>query len=137
MGPDAWTTDTLLDRGGQAQTAVTTYATAIALRSGDLPVLATPRLVALMEEAACAAIDGLLPPGTTTVGTRMDIEHLAPSPLGAIVTAHARVVSTSGARIEFEVTAQHARGDEVRDIGRGTHTRVAVDRAAFLARLDP
>ena len=117
---------------GQASCIVDAARTAVALRSGDLPVFATPMLVALMEEAACAAIAAALPDTMTSVGTRIDVRHRAPSPIGATITAHAEVVDVSGARITFEVSAVHRLGDDVRDVGTGTHVRAVVDRAGFL-----
>jgi predicted thioesterase len=132
---------TLMGRVGQATITVGPAATAIAAGSGDLPVLATPRMVALMEEAACAALAGALPDGLTSVGTRVDVAHRAASPLGWVVTATARVTGVSGARVTFEVVATHSRpvgvsgGDEAAEIGGGTHVRVVVERESFLAGL--
>jgi fluoroacetyl-CoA thioesterase len=121
---------------GTATLEVTPASTAIALGSGDLPVLGTPRLIALMEEAACAALADVLLPESTTVGIHVDVRHSVASPLGASVTATAQVTDIDGTRILFDVTATHRRGDETVEIGRGTHRRVVVDRAAFLARVD-
>ena len=122
-------------RTATARLTVTFADTAIAAGSGDLPVLATPRLVALMEQAACSALEGILPDGRTSVGVHVDIRHLAPSPVGAEVTATATVVSVDGSRITFEVRGTHSiAGDEIA-IGTGTHVRVSVDRDAFLARI--
>ena len=114
---------------------MTPAATAIAAGSGDLPVLATPRMIALMEEAACALLAAVLPDDATSVGTRIDVRHSAPSPLGVRVTARATVVSIDGARVSFDVSATHAVADASVEIGRGTHVRVVVDRARFLAGL--
>jgi predicted thioesterase len=114
---------------------VTPAATAIAAGSGDLPVLATPRMIALMEEAACALLAAVLPDDATSVGTRIDVRHSAPSPLGVRVTARATVVAVDGARVTFDVSAAHALADASVEIGRGTHVRVVVDRARFLAGL--
>lgn len=121
---------------GSATLEVTPAATAIAFGSGDLPVLATPRMIALMEEAACAALRGMLLPESTSVGIHVDVRHVAASPLGATVTATARVSAVEGTRISFDVTAEHRVGDDVVPIGSGTHRRVIVDRDDFLARLD-
>lgn len=103
--------------------------TAIALGSGDLPVLATPRLLAWFEAATCAALD--LDASSTSVGTRADIEHLAASPVGAIVTATATVIHTDGRLLRFQVVAQDADG---KLIGSGEVRRVIVDRERFMAR---
>ncbi|HLH70074.1 MAG TPA: hotdog domain-containing protein [Candidatus Dormibacteraeota bacterium] len=105
--------------------------TAIAMRSGDVPVLATPRLVALCEQAACAAIADVLDPGATSVGTWIELEHLAPSPLGARVVAEAVLTGGEGRRLEFEVVA--TQGEVV--VARGRHRRQVVDRGRFLGRL--
>jgi fluoroacetyl-CoA thioesterase len=109
--------------------------TAIAAGSGDLPVLATPTLVALMEAAACKALAHHLPGGLTSVGSRIDVRHLAPSPVGAQVSAHARVTGVDGAKVTFDVEASHHVGGVSVEIGRGTHVRVIVERGAFLNAL--
>ncbi|MEO6471098.1 MAG: thioesterase, partial [Aeromicrobium sp.] len=79
-----------MTHSAQVTHTVTSDDTAVALGSGDLPVLATPRLLAWLEEATCAALD--LNAGQTSVGTRVDIEHLAASLVGAVVTATATVI---------------------------------------------
>ncbi len=104
--------------------------TAIALASGDVPVLATPRLVALLEEAAVASIAADLSDGETSVGTRVAIDHLAASFVGASVIATAEVVDTAGRTVAFRLTAQE--GDRV--VATGEHTRVVVDRSRFLKK---
>jgi fluoroacetyl-CoA thioesterase len=101
--------------------------TAAALGSGDVPVLGTPRVLALAERATVAALAGALDPGTTTVGTRVELDHLAASPVGATVRVSAELERVDGRRLEFAV--------ELRDGGRlaarGRVTRVLVDRDAF------
>ncbi len=129
------TTAATLGATGEARLHVTGGATAASLHSGDLPVLGTPRMIALMEEAACTALLGLLPPNLTTVGTHLDVRHLAPSPVGADVAAYAEVVAVDGSRVTFAVRAEHRRDGEVTQIGRGTHVRVVVDRAEFVSKL--
>jgi predicted thioesterase len=104
--------------------------TASALGSGDLDVLGTPRLVAWCEEATCAALD--LDPASTSVGTRVDVEHLAPSLVGAEVTATATLVHEDGRLLRFQVVAHDANGTL---IGSGEIRRVVVDRERFLARV--
>lgn len=126
----------LVGRIGTASVVVSPAGTAITAGSGDLPVLATPRLVALLEEAACAALTGVLPPESTSVGTRIDVRHRVPSPVGAHVTATARVTDVSGTRITFDVSATHEGGGAAIEIGSGTHTRVVVEREAFLGALE-
>ena len=123
---------TLTGATGTAAIVVTDADTAIAAGSGDLPVLATPRMVALMEQAACAALAHALTPGETSVGVRVDVRHTAPTPVGVVVTAVARVTEVSSARIVLEVSAEQERDGVTEPIGRGTHTRVVVDRATFL-----
>lgn len=106
--------------------------TAVALGSGDVPVLGTPRLVALAEEATVEAVRGHLGAGETTVGTRVEVRHLAASPVGARVTAEAELEEVDGARLVFRFAATDERGAVV---GEGRVERVVVDRARFLARV--
>lgn len=112
---------------GEARRTVTQDQTAIALGSGDVPVFGTPALLALMEEAACAALRGTVPEGRTSVGTHAEMDHLAPSRVGAEVRAIARVTSFDGRAVEFECEAYD--GETL--IGRATHRRALVDRARF------
>ncbi len=102
--------------------------TAVRMGSGDVPVLATPRLVAWMEAAAVASLD--LPEGTTSVGIHVSVDHSAPTLAGAAVRAIAEVRAVDGPRIEFDVRAFEGE----RLIAGGTHTRVILDRERFLAR---
>ncbi len=102
--------------------------TAIALGSGDVPVLGTPKVVALVEAAAVATVDGSLADGSTTVGTRIAIDHVAPTPVGRTVEARATVAAVAGRRIDF--TVEVLDGDQT--VAAGTHTRVVVDRDRFL-----
>lgn len=109
--------------------------TAVALGSGDVPVLATPRLVAWLEAATVDACPPL-PEGSTTVGTRVDIEHLLASPIGARVRVQAALVHRDDRLLRFEVTAfDDASSDAPRLIAHGQVTRVAVDRQRFLSRV--
>ena len=108
-------------------TTVTDTDTAIALGSGDVPVLGTPRVVALCEEAAVAALAGTLPDGATTVGTNIALDHIAASRVGVVVEAKATVSSVEGKSITFDV--ELAEGDRI--AAKGTHTRFVVDRASF------
>jgi fluoroacetyl-CoA thioesterase len=101
--------------------------TARAMGSGDLDVLATPRVVALLEEAAVAAVSGLADAAQTTVGTLIELRHLAPSQVGSDVVGTATVTAVSGRRIEFDVEA--TMNDVV--VAEGTHSRVIVQREAF------
>lgn len=106
--------------------------TATALGSGDLEVLATPRLLAWAEEATVRAIAEALGPGETSVGTRVELEHVTASGVGATVDVSAAVVHVDGRLVRFDAAAMDADG---RVIGHATVTRVVVDRARFLARL--
>ena len=116
---------------GSAHMGVGEGDTAVAFRSGDVPVLATPRVVALCEEATVAAVAPYLGPGETTVGTRVELDHLRPTGVGAAVTAHALVVEVAGRRIGFEVAAADGAGE----VARGKVVRVVVDRGRFVASL--
>jgi predicted thioesterase len=102
--------------------------TALALRSGEVPVLATPRLIALCEEATVLAVAGQAPAGHTTVGMRVQLDHLAPTAVGQKVTAEARLDKIEGRRLTFSVSASDDRGL----IAAGKVTRVVVDIAKFL-----
>jgi predicted thioesterase len=104
--------------------------TAVALRTGDVPVLATPGLVRLAEEATLRAVEGRLEPGTTTVGYRVQVDHLAPVPIGDEVRAEAVLESVEGRRLNFRVSLTDARGL----VGAGRITRVVVERDRFLER---
>ena len=116
---------------GTAQTVVTEANTALALGSGQVPVYATPALVALLEEAAVNALEPLLEAGKASVGTRVDVSHLAATPIGMIVRAQATLSKVDGRRLVFDVVAH----DEVERIAEGLHERVVVDEQRFLARV--
>jgi fluoroacetyl-CoA thioesterase len=127
--------DIVIGAIGRASLRVDAADTAIAAGSGDIPVLATPRMVALLEAASCEALRGHLHPGHTSVGTRVDIRHMRPSPVGAHVIAQATVIAIDGDRVTFEVEALHEDEPEY-VIGRGTHTRVVVERDQFMQLMD-
>ncbi|MGQ9512938.1 thioesterase family protein [Thermodesulfitimonas sp.] len=116
---------------GTVRAGVRSEDTAIAQGSGTVPVLATPRLLAVMEAAAVAALAGALEEGQTSVGTRVELEHVAATPVGMEVTATAELVGIEGRRLVFVVEAR----DAVEVIGRGTHERFIVDEARFLSRV--
>ncbi|MGZ5416011.1 MAG: thioesterase family protein [Nocardioides sp.] len=107
--------------------------TALAVGSGDLPVLGTPRLLAWAEEATCAALADHLPAARTSVGTRVQLEHVGASPVGAEVEVTATVAYSDGRLVRFEVVAEHVTDQKV--VGHGEITRVVVDRDRFLSRL--
>lgn len=102
--------------------------TAVAHRSGDVDVLATPRIVALCEEAAVLAAASQLGDGETTVGMRIQLDHLAPVSVGSTVRAEAALERAEGRRLTFTVSVSDARGL----VAAGKVTRVVVDRARFL-----
>lgn len=102
--------------------------TAEALRSGDVPVLATPRIVALCEEAAVQAVTGQLHDDQTTVSMRVQLDHLAPAPIGSTVTASAKLEKVEGRRLKFSVSVSDHRGL----IAAGKVTRVVVERERFM-----
>jgi predicted thioesterase len=113
--------------------------TAVAMGSGDVPVLGTPRLLALAEAAAAAAIRPSLEPGQTSVGTSAVMEHSRPSPLGAEVVVEAELTEVDGRRLVFRFTARHkllpgSPDDHHLVVGAGTLDRVVVDRDRFVSR---
>ena len=110
---------------------VTDTVTAIKIGSGDIPVLATPAMLALMENAAMLAVADELPEGCTTVGGHIESSHLKPSKIGDKVTAKAEVTKVDGKKIEFKVSASS--GDIL--LGEGTHLRFIVDRERFMSKL--
>jgi predicted thioesterase len=112
---------------------VTDNDTAVALGSGSLAVLGTPRLLAWCEAATCAAIEPDLGDGETSVGTRVELEHTRASGVGVPVEVTASEVFHDGRLHRFSVVAREADGGRV--VGTGEITRVVVDAARFLARL--
>jgi fluoroacetyl-CoA thioesterase len=115
------------------QFEVTDADTAVAVGSGDLAVLATPRLLAWCEAATCAAIAPALEESRTSVGTRVSLEHLAASPVGERVEVQASVAHVDGRLVRFSVAASHL--SDGRLVSTGEVTRVVVDRERFLSRL--
>lgn len=104
---------------------------AIAFGSGDVPVLATPRLIALCEEATVAAVAGQVPVGSTTVGTRVECDHQRPSRVGETVTARATLVEIDGRRLRFAVSVVNGAGETV---ATGQVWRAVVERDRFADR---
>lgn len=104
--------------------------TALALGSGDVPVLATPRLVTLVEQASIAALGSRLGPDKTSVGYEVQLAHLSPTPVGAEVTAEATLESVEGRRLTFRVSVTDTRGL----VAAGRITRVVVVRDRFIER---
>jgi predicted thioesterase len=121
---------TLVGATATVELTVTDADTAQALGSGDVPVLGTPRVLALAEAATVRATARRLEPGQTTVGTKVDLEHRAATPVGRTVVAEARLTGVEGRRLRFEVTVRDG-GDVV---AVGTVERVLVDRQRFVER---
>ena len=111
---------------------VTSADTALAVGSGDVEVLATPRLLAWCEAATVAASSGLVGDGATSVGTRVSLEHVLATPVGGRVTVVAELVAQDGRLLRFRVAATDRAG---RLVGTGEVTRVVVDSARFAARV--
>ncbi|MEI7887605.1 MAG: hotdog domain-containing protein [Actinomycetes bacterium] len=112
------------------QLTVSESDTAIAFRSGDVPVLATPRVIALLEEATVMAVRHELTPGSSTVGVRVQVEHISPTPVGGHITAEAHLEKVEGRRLIFHVSARDERGL----IAAGKVTRVLIDIERFLEK---
>ena len=126
-------TDMNPDLSAELTFTVTEADTAVAVGSGSLPVLGTPRLLAWCEAATCAAIDPSLPPGSTSVGTRVDLQHQGASPVGQQVSVSASLAYVDGRLHRFTVAARHL--DDAPVVGTGEITRVVVDAKRFLARV--
>jgi len=122
-------------REGLTHTSTVTVAekdTAAAMGSGDLPVFATPAMVALMENASMNAVADSLPEGCTTVGGRVDVRHLRPSRIGSVLSATARLTGVDGRKLTFAVTVADEAGTTV---GEADHVRFVVDRNGFMQKL--
>ncbi len=115
----------------ESTATVTNELTAKHLGSGDMEVLATPAMIALMENAAMRAVTQSLDEGQTTVGVEISTSHLKASKLGAEVRAVAELTEVEGRRLTFRVAAYE--GEVL--LGEGVHTRFVVDRERFLAKL--
>ena len=113
----------------ELETIVTEENTAEGL-GGSVPVFGTPALVQLMEGAAIRVLAGLLPAGTTSVGSRLDVRHLAPTPVGMHIRARAELLEVEGRRLVFRIEAW----DERQQIGEATHERFVVNRERFIAK---
>ncbi len=117
---------------GEARLVVTEEDTAQHVRSGNVVVLATPRMIALMENASVKAVDHLLPPGQATVGGEIRVRHLAATPQGMEVTVRSELVEVEGRRLTFKVEAF----DEREKIGEGTHIRFIIDLDRFREKVE-
>lgn len=116
---------------GTARVVVSDKNTAKTMGSGNLDVFATPAMVALMEKAACDCISASLEPAQSSVGTMINVSHLAASPIGANIIALATLQEIDGKKLVFSVTAND--GDT--EIGNGTHTRFIIDTERFISKL--
>lgn len=117
---------------GEASLVARPEHSAEAFGAGGVAVLGTPMMIALMENAAWQVVQPLLAEGETTVGTLVNVRHLAATPLGMRVTATAELIEIDGRRLVFRVSAHDERGP----IGEGTHERARVQLDRFLARLN-
>ena len=113
-----------------AQLTVGEEDTALALGSGELRVLATPRLAALMESAAWQSVAPFLDEGETTVGVRLELEHTAATPVGMTVWAESELIAAEGRKLTFNVQAR----DESGPIGAAVHERAVVKSGRFLEK---
>lgn len=122
-----------LTPGLKAETEVTVTEADTAARwgSGLVPVYSTPALVGQMENTAVVALTGRLPAGQTTVGGRIDVRHLAPTPVGMKARAVAELVEMAGRKLVFKIEAW----DTVEKIGEAIHERFIIDEAKFMARV--
>lgn len=123
----------MLEKGlkSESRTVVSQDNVAATMGSGDMPVFATPAMVALMENAAMNAVAAELEAGASTVGVEMSVSHVKASPVGAEVTASAELVEVDGRKLTFEVKAWDGKGT----IGEGRHVRFVVDRERFMGKL--
>jgi len=113
-----------------AELVVTDADTAATLETGDVPVLATPRVVRLAEQATVLAVRGTLAEGSTTVGYRVQLDHLAPTAVGGRVQAEAMLETVEGRRLTFRVSVNDGHGL----VAAGRVTRVVVERTRFLEK---
>ena len=116
---------------GRAELIVGTNDTASRVGSGRIAVLATPVMISVIEAAALDAVEHLLEDGKQSLGTRLDVSHVAATPVGMRLTATAELVAVDGRQLTFRVRAE----DEIDLVSEGTHSRVVVDVARFDARL--
>lgn len=116
---------------GNASLIVDAARTAVALGSGSVPVFGTPALIVLMEQAALDCVETLLPPGQISLGTQVNVDHVAPTAVGEAVTARAELVAVEGKTLTFALTAHEG----AKLVGRGTPVRAVVDRQRFMAKV--
>jgi len=117
---------------GRAACVVNDQNTAAAVGSGLLPVFATPQMIALMENAAVDATQASLEEGQGTVGTRLELEHSAPTPVGMTVTCESELTAVEGRKLVFKVSLH----DEKGPVGGGVHERFIINNAKFAAKAE-
>lgn len=117
---------------GEVTEAVTNENTAKKYGSGSIDVYATPAMIGLMEKASLSAVDPLLPEGFSTVGIKLDVKHMAATPVGMDVTAKAELLKIDGKKLTFKVEAFDAKDK----VGEGEHERFIVELSKFMARVD-
>jgi predicted thioesterase len=117
---------------GQVDLVVAAEHTAPHVGSGRVLVLATPVVINLLEAAALAAVEHLLPPGHQSLGVQLDVRHFAATPVGMKVHAEAQLIAVEGRTLRFRVSAR----DEREAISEGTHERVVVNVARFDRRME-
>ena len=117
---------------GKSERKVSPDMTAKAVGSGTLEVLATPVLISMAEAAASDSVAPFLSDGESTVGMRMEFEHTAPTPVGAVAVCETELVEINGRSLTFSIVAKDAAGQ----IGHGTHVRVRVDSARFITKAE-
>jgi fluoroacetyl-CoA thioesterase len=120
---------------GEVTLIVAEAHTAQHLGSGSVQVLATPQMVLLMEQAGVAAVDHLLPEGYRTVGAHLDVQHLAPTPVGFTVRATAELIQVNGRRLTFLVQVHEEPFGEDQLVGQGTHQRAIINVQSFGERV--
>ena len=126
------TYENLISMTNSAEEFVTEENTALALRSGNLKVFATPAVIRLIEEAAAKLVEKNISPELTSVGISLDVKHTSPTPLGMKVRAEVKIISVEGRKLTFEVVAYDERGE----IARGSHERFIVYKEKFQSKAD-
>ena len=117
---------------GEARTKVTYENTAIKYGSGTVSVFATPAMVGLMEKASIGSVDRYLPKGYATVGTKVEIKHIAATPIDMEVVAQSELLEIDGPKLKFKVEAY----DDREKIGEGTHTRYIIKLDDFIKKVE-
>lgn len=116
--------------GNRIEMTVDEGHTALAMGSGELPVFATPAMIALIEETCWRSVADSLEEGSGTVGTRLDISHVSATPVGMKVWCESELIQREGRRLEFNVEVY----DEAGLVGKGTHERFIIDDARFMEK---